>query len=45
MSEKKFYQIDTQALMVGTINGTKKDAQMMVESQIERYFDVPKKCS
>lgn len=42
---RKFYQIDAKALMIGTTNGTKKDTQMFVESQIEKYFDIPKKCS
>lgn len=45
MNTRKFYQIDAHSLMIGTTNGTKKDAEMFVESQIERYFDIPKKCS
>lgn len=43
MSIKRFYQIDTSHLIIGSTSGTSKDAKLFVESQIERYCDIPKK--
>lgn len=39
---RRFYQIDSNSLMIGSTSGSKKDCKMFVENQIERYADIPK---
>jgi hypothetical protein len=42
---RKIFQIDCHKIVIGTAPGTEKDARAFVEAQIDRYFDLPKRCS
>lgn len=42
---RRFYQIDASHLILGTTQGSAKDAKLFAEAQAEKYCDIPKKAA
>ena len=41
---KSFYQINSDNLLIGSVSGSIDDAKLYVEDQIQKHFNIPKKC-